>query len=123
MNTSNLPYRYIKFVMPSIDHKSTFPLDLAVSRGPCDLLELQFRPELRVYPHCRLVENRNFLRNRILKELSRKMIPEEAGNKEVAAQEREVIAAEEDVPEIRLPTIGFDVIFFIISLFWPNSLI
>ena len=42
------------------------------------------------------------------------------GFKEVAAQERKVIAAEEDVPEIRLPTISFDVIFFIISLFWPN---
>ena len=45
------------------------------------------------------------------------------GFKEVAAQERKVIAAEEHVPDIRLPTIGFDVIFFIISLFWPNSLI
>ena len=42
------------------------------------------------------------------------------GFKEVAAQERKVIAAEEDVPEIRLPTISFDVIFFIISLFWPK---
>ena len=42
------------------------------------------------------------------------------GFKEVAAQERKVIAAEKDVPEIRQPTISFDVIFFIIALFWPN---
>ena len=42
------------------------------------------------------------------------------GFKEVAAQERKVIAAEEHVPNICLPTIGFDVIFFIISLFWPK---
>ena len=32
------------------------------------------------------------------------MFPEEAGYKEVAVQEMEVIAAEEDVPEMRLPT-------------------
>ena len=40
--------------------------------------------------------------------------------KEVAAQERKVIAAEKDVHEIRQPTISFDVIFFIIDLFWTN---
>ena len=43
------------------------------------------------------------------------------GFKEVAAQERKVIAAEKDVHEIRQPTISFDVIFFIIDLFWPNA--
>ena len=64
----------------------------------------KIRPELRVCPQCRVVKNRNFSRNRILEELSRKMFPEEAGYKEVAVQEMEVIAAEEDVPEMRLPS-------------------
>ena len=35
------PLQVYKIVLASIDHISTFPLDLAVSSGPCDLLELQ----------------------------------------------------------------------------------
>ena len=64
----------------------------------------KIRPELKGCPQCRVVKYRNFSRNRILEEVSRKMFSEEAGNKVVAAQEMEVIAAEEDVPEMRLPT-------------------
>ena len=56
------------------------------------------RTELRVCPQCRIVKNGNFTRNRFAEDLARKIFQEEEGS--TAAQER----AEEDVPEIRLPT-------------------
>ena len=56
------------------------------------------RTELRVCPQCRIVKNGNFSRNRFAEDLARKIFQEEEGS--TAAQER----AEEDVPEIRLPT-------------------
>ena len=56
------------------------------------------RTELRVCPQCRIVKNGNFTRNRFAEDMARKIFQEEEGS--TAAQER----AEEDVPEIRLPT-------------------
>ena len=58
------------------------------------------RPELRVCPQCRVYKKGQFSRNRFAEDLARKIFNEEAGSPLVAAQER----AEEDVPEIRLPT-------------------
>ena len=46
------------------------------------------------------------------------MIPEEAGNKEVAAQEREVIAAEEDITSrLRAPGCSYTCIYLYVWAF------
>ena len=75
-----------------------------------------------VCPQCRSWKKRNFSRNRVLEEISSKLFPEVAGNDETTAQDSNEVAANVEVPEVRLPTYdigilptmslpGFDVMF------------
>ena len=73
-------------------------------------------------PHCRIVKNENFTRNRVLEDISRELFPEVAGIDETTAQDSNEVAANVEVHEVRLPTYdigilptmslpGFDVMF------------
>ena len=75
-----------------------------------------------VCPQCRSWKKGNFSRNRVLEEISSKLFPEVAGNDETTAQDSNEVAANVEVPEVRLPTYdigilptmslpGFDVMF------------
>ena len=75
-----------------------------------------------VCPQCRIVKKGNFSRNRVLEDISRKLLPEVAGFDETTTQESIEVAANVEVPEVRLPTYdigilptmslpGFDVMF------------
>ena len=75
-----------------------------------------------VCPQCRSWKKGNFSRNRVLEEISSKLFPEVAGNDETTAQDSNEVAANVEVPEVRLPTYdigilptmslpGFDVMY------------
>ena len=75
-----------------------------------------------VCPQCRIGKKGNFSRNRVLEDISRKLFPEVAGIDETTAQDSNEVAANVEVPEVRLPTYdigilptmslpGFDVMF------------
>ena len=77
-----------------------------------------------VCPQCRCGKKGNFSRNRVLEDISSKLFPEVevAGNDETTAQDSNEVAANVEVPEVRLPTYdigilptmslpGFDVMF------------
>ena len=75
-----------------------------------------------VCPQCRIVKKGNFSRNRVLEDISRKLLPEVAGFDETTTQESIEVAEYVEVPEVRLPTYdigilptmslpGFDVMF------------
>ena len=57
-----------------------------------------------VCPQCRIVKKGNFSRNRVLEDISRKLLPEVAGFDETTTQESNEVAANVEVPEVRLPT-------------------
>ena len=75
-----------------------------------------------VCPQCRIVKKGNFSRNRVLEDISRKVLPEVAGFDETTTQESIEVTANVEAPEVRLPTYdiwnlrtmslpGFDVMF------------
>ena len=75
-----------------------------------------------VCPQCRTGKKGNFSRNRVVEDISRELFPEVAGNYETTAQDSNEVAANVEVPEVRLPTYdigilptmslpGFDVMF------------
>ena len=75
-----------------------------------------------VCPQCRTGKKGNFSRNRVLEDISRELFPEVAGIDETTAQDSKEVAANVEVPEVRLPTYdigilptmslpGFDVMF------------
>ena len=69
-------YKILFFL--SIDPLSTFLQIWQCPEGHVICWSCKVRPELKGCPQCRVVKYRNFSRNRILEELSRKMFPEKA---------------------------------------------
>ena len=69
-------YKILFFL--SIDPLSTFLQIWQCPEGHVICWSCKIRPELKGCPQCRVVKYRNFSRNRILEELSRKMFPEKA---------------------------------------------
>ena len=57
-----------------------------------------------VCPQCRIVKKGNFSRNRVLEDISRKLLPKVAGFDETTTQESIEVAEYVEVPEVRLPT-------------------
>lgn len=56
-------------------------------------------------PQCRIVNNENFSRNRVLEDISRKLFPEVSGIVDATAEvSNEVAPMVVDVPGVRLPT-------------------
>ena len=56
-------------------------------------------------PQCRIVNNENFSRNRVLEDISRKLFPEVSGIDDATAQvSNEVAPMVVDGPGVRLPT-------------------
>ena len=70
------PLQVYKFVLPSIDPLSTFLQIWQCPEGHVICWSCKIRPELKGCPQCRVVKYRNFSRNRILEELSRKLFTE-----------------------------------------------
>ena len=57
-----------------------------------------------VCPQCRSGKKGNFSRNRVLEDISSKLFPEVAGIDETTAQDSNEVAANVEVPVVRLPT-------------------
>ena len=54
-----------KYISPIIDYKSTLPLDLAVSTGPCDLFEVQQQTRVDGVPTVPRSQEREFFKKQI----------------------------------------------------------
>ena len=76
---------------------------MAMSRGPCDLLELQNQARVEGVPPVPRREVQKLLKKQNSRRIIEKDVPRVGRKKEVAAQERKNVATEEDVHEICLP--------------------